>query len=311
MAADAAYAMPLATALRSLVENNCSQWPLDIHVLYQGIDEETKSKIFGSLPSNSVEITWHSIDPSLLARKYYTPPHISMMTYARLLLSDVVPASATRALYLDCDILVLGSLEPLWNFELDGTVLGAVVDPFDQNSLRRQPDALLAHKVNRYFNAGVLLIDVERWRDEQVAERAFQYLESFPTSDYADQDALNFACDGRWKELARCWNFQWDPTQNTAFTKLGFAIAIAHFVTDIKPWKTGSLNPNARLYERFRSRTRFARTVGQRIENQLARLGHRLLSRSVLLRVMWRHLKRARQARSIRRSETPYQEYSS
>ncbi|PDT02256.1 glycosyl transferase [Rhizobium chutanense] len=296
-AVDAAYAVPLATALRSIAENNQSAWPLDIHVIHQAIGEETKRLIFESLPANSAVIQWHPIDTLSFASGFSTRPGVSRMTFARILLPQFLPQTCNRALYLDGDILVLTALEPLWNIDLGEAVIGAVPDYWLDNVVRG-PGATGGHRVKRYFNAGILLIDLAKWRDERISERSLDYLDRFPTTEYSDQDALNVACDGKWKILDRAWNFQFEPTQAIARIVPEQRPAIVHFVTNVKPWKSGSLSPNVAFYDVFRSRTHFALTRWDRVRSGLKRTGSRLLARSTLLRAAWSWTKSAMRARA-------------
>ncbi len=286
-AVDAAYAVPLATALRSVAESNRSAWPLDIHVIHEGIGEETKRRIFDSLPANSAVIQWHPIGTLSFASGFSTRPGVSKMTFARILLPQFLPETCDRALYLDGDILVLAALEPLWNIDLGEAVIGAVPDYWLDNVVSNGRGATGGARVVRYFNAGILLIDLARWRTERISERSLDYLDRFPTTEYSDQDALNVACDGKWKVLDRAWNFQFEPTQAISRIALEHKLAIAHFVTNVKPWKSGSLSPNVAFYDTFRSRTRFALTRRERVQSGLKRAGSRLLARSAFLRAAW------------------------
>lgn len=292
-AVDAAYAVPLATALRSVAENNQSAWPLDIHVIHEGIGEETKRLIFESLPASSAVIQWHPIATLSFASGFSTRPGVSRMTFARILLPQFLPQTCDRALYLDGDILVLTALEQLWNTDLGDAVIGAVPDYWLDSAARNGPGATGGARVKRYFNAGILLIDLAKWRNERISERSLDYLERFPTTEYSDQDALNVACDGKWKILDRAWNFQFEPMRAIAGIALEQKPAIVHFVTNVKPWKTGSLSPNVAFYDTFRSRTRFALTRWGRLQSSLKRAGSRLLARSALLRAAWSYTKAA------------------
>ncbi|WP_246091724.1 glycosyltransferase family 8 protein [Aliirhizobium smilacinae] len=300
-AADAAFAAPLATALRSLAESNMQAWPLDIHVLSEGMDEATKQRIAGSMPENSAAIKWHSIETLSFASQFATRPGVSKMTFARLLLPRFLPATCDRALYLDADVLVLDTLEPLWDLNLDGAVIAAVPDYcLDRAAAKSSPAPETSLSVERYFNAGMIFLDFEKWRSERISERALEYLDHFPTTEYADQDALNFVCDGRWKELQQTWNFQFDPSQVIARTLREQNLKIVHFVTNVKPWRSGSLSPNVGFYDAFRSRTRFALTHRERLSSALKRVCSRLVARSALLTSMKSRVRSIGQRRSFR-----------
>jgi lipopolysaccharide biosynthesis glycosyltransferase len=283
--------MQLATALRSLVEANRRWWPIDVHVFSDGILETTKERILGSLPDGSVCLNWLPVDASRF-RGFATMGHVSKVTFARLLMPQMLPASLGRILYLDADLLVLEDLWDLWNTTLEGALLGAVTDGLDIRIKSGAAGTEEAPRVRTYFNAGVLLIDLERWRQEQVAEKALEYLRQNPGTMYADQDALNVVCDTRWKLLDPRWNTQLDTgdKQISAITAER-PPGIVHFVWNQKPWKPSALNVNAQYYDSFRQRTRFARTgweiLGDKVEETWSRSKR-------TLRPIWHRLRRAR-----------------
>lgn len=269
LACDAAYAMPLATALRSIVEANRSGASLEFHVLSEGFTGRIQQKVVDSLPQGSAEVRWVPVDMGPF-REFSTIVYISKMTYARFLLPQIFPPAVNRILYLDADLLVLDDLGRLWSMDLEGAILGAVPDHgLDRKIKQRDPRVRNVPRVRDYFNAGVLLIDLERWRSEQVSEKALEYLAGHPQSPFSDQDALNVACDGRWKKLEQRWNFQDHARTSLAHLRPEHRPGIVHFVTDVKPWNASSLSVNADFYDAIRARTRFSRTIPDRMGDLL------------------------------------------
>jgi lipopolysaccharide biosynthesis glycosyltransferase len=268
LACDKRYAMPLATTLRSVVDTNRSGEPLEFHVLVDGVSERMRKRILDSLPHGSASIRWIEVDLDMF-RDFSTISYISKITYARFLIPRIFPDTVSRVLYLDCDILVLDDLRALWETDLEGHVLGAVLDRID-SQLKNQTIRLPVPRVRDYFNAGVLLIDLDQWRKLQVVETALQYLQRCPGSPYSDQDALNVACDGVWKKLDSRWNYlaydeKFDVSELAGEHKPG----IVHFTTWNKPWRPGVYNANAALYDSFRRRTRYPRNSMDKMEATL------------------------------------------
>jgi lipopolysaccharide biosynthesis glycosyltransferase len=223
--------------------------------------------------------------------------HISRATYARLLLASSLAATVSRVLYLDADILVLDDLGPICRLDLDGAVLGAVRDRRLDTYIKAGNTTLAGRPIPRvrdYFNAGVLLIDVARWRAERISEKALDYLERYPHSLYSDQDALNAACDGVWKKLDSRWNYyQIDLERPIANISTAQRPAIIHFQGCLKPWDPRSLNLHAGFYDRFRTRTLFARTPEERLRHVPIVIWSRLkklLKRSVIVNHVWNRL---------------------
>jgi lipopolysaccharide biosynthesis glycosyltransferase len=308
-ACDGAWAMPLATALRSVAEANQKAWALEIYVLSHGLSEDIKGKIIDSLPKGSCSIRWVLVDLTPFAR-FSTLQHISKTTYARLLIPDILSKDIPRALYLDADVLVLDDLRPIWEVHLDGTVLGAVIDERVDTHIKIGNTSLAGWplpRVRNYFNAGVLLIDLASWRAERISEKALEYLERCPHSVYSDQDALNVACDGVWKKLDPRWNYyQIDLEKPISDLSATQRPGIIHFHGWQKPWDPRTLNMNAQFYDSFRTRTLFACTFQERLRNVPLVAWSRMkrhLRRSVVISRVWNRLRLLQSSgvRNIRR----------
>ncbi len=275
---DDAYAMPLATTLRSVVEAMPGAWPIDVRVMTNRFSAAHRQRVLESLPAGSVDLRWLSVDLERF-ESTSTVAHISRVACARLLTADVLEASLERVLYLDADVLVTGSLLPLWRTPLHGAVLGAVVDDIDDGLQRSADELREVPRVHRYFNSGVLLIDLRRWRDEGLSAKALRYLQAHPDSPFPDQDALNVACDGRWTALDERWNFMQHRTIAWESIAVPERPAVVHFVTANKPWRAASRSAWAATYDAVRSRTRYARSSAQRLKDALIVIGCRLKHR--------------------------------
>jgi lipopolysaccharide biosynthesis glycosyltransferase len=292
-ACDEGYAMPLATALRSIIDANRTGCALEFHVLFDKFSERARTKVSNSLPAGTARIHWAQVnlDPY---RKFDVFYYASRMTFARFLIPSIFPNSVTRVLYLDPDILVLDDLRALRETDLEGAVLGAVEDHIDRLLKVGEPGLERVPRVHCYFNAGVLLIDVAQWRKERISEKALDYLKNHPQSPYADQDALNVACNGNWKKLDVRWNFH-DRHDQEKLAEMTSPPGIVHFVARLKPWKLSSNSLNYTFYDSFRSRTAFARTNWDKLSD-LIEFGwfhlKRALKRSRLLTSVWAKLKR-------------------
>lgn len=116
---------------------------------------------------------------------------VSQATWYRLVMGEVLP-KVERLIYLDGDIIVNMDIAELWNEDTGKNGLAAVPDTVIQEghySLMVQKGLC---KEERYFNAGVLLLDMEKYRQqEQLLERGAEFLRENELIDYLDQDVLN------------------------------------------------------------------------------------------------------------------------
>lgn len=161
-----------------------------------------------------------------------------------------------RVLYVDCDVLCVGSLNHLAELDLGGSILGAVADEFTPmlSSNGGIPGARVTQDA-AYFNSGVLLVDTEQWDALDVEARALKYLQSVRGRQrFYDQDALNVACQGNWLRLDRTLNTMiTDPFETDLESAMSTARLI-HFVGPHKPWDSDYLPGNRRtMYNLYRN----------------------------------------------------------
>jgi lipopolysaccharide biosynthesis glycosyltransferase len=162
----------------------------------------------------------------------------ALSTCLRLYLGEICHDFA-RVLYLDCDMLVLSSLAPLLQFDLQARTAAATINhpPF---SIMRVaiPKARRAGvpEDGSYFNAGVILFDVERWNARDTGKRARAYLSAFPNTRLLDQDALNIALAGDWLPLDMEWNSPAGPL-DTAPMLRGMSLIDPSLMATLELWK--------------------------------------------------------------------------
>lgn len=261
-AADAGYALPLAVMLSSASSHIAAGSGVDAYVLDDGITAEGKSKLAASLPSN-VRLHWRQAPP---LKGFPLWGRMSPTTYQKLKLSDWIPESLSRVIWLDCDLLVLDDLSIMWRQDLNGRIALAAQD-------QRVPLVSSRFGVagwrdlglppgTKYFNAGVMLIDLDKWRAHNVGDEALKYLESYRNRVYFwDQEALNAALADNWDELDMRWN--WHPALdqlNGLPSQSPPRPSIVHFNGNLKPWTFAGSGRYRTLYRRYLDRTAWAGT---------------------------------------------------
>ena len=184
--------------------------------------------------------------------------------YSRLFMTIFLPKNLHKIIYLDCDMVICENLHSLWEENIDGYALGVVTDYQNDNPniyKRLGYDAKYG-----YFNSGMLLINLDYWRNNEVVPLFLDYIRKHPDIlDFADQDVLNPLFFDKKKVLPIRFNL------NTAFLfKKNYLLisseyykeieeafrhpAIIHYTTD-RPWFTGSPNPMLHYWQRYRDMT--------------------------------------------------------
>ncbi len=223
----------LAVSVRSLIENASSDHHYCIHVLNNGLNQERFAHILAMQTENvsikAVDVS-EAIAPiieKLNLRDYYTAS-----IYFRLFIASMFP-QYRKAIYLDADIVVNGDVSGLYNIPLGQRILGVVTDDIvaGHRDFRRYSEEGLGLPYEQYFNSGVLLMNLEQFRREEI-ERKFVYLLNtyhFNTI-CPDQDYLNLLCRDRVLYLDKGWNKMSVDQNYEGMPKL------IHYNMFYKPW---------------------------------------------------------------------------
>ncbi len=248
---NSAYVVPFQVMAHSLHRCRQRTLPVTWHICELGLTAEARVAIQRRLEGLDLKVSWHAFDAGRLVGLPVWGRAVAAM-YERIFVPDTLPESVTRLLYLDGDLLFLDAVETLWDSEIHGSIVGAVQDAVIQSVSSpmglRQYRALGLPPTAPYFNAGVLLIDLDAWRAGRVAESAVAYLDRYRRSiNLADQDALNAVLNARWTRLDDRWNIIGGVAGRAGFgadgadaSRMRAAVrnpAIIHFAGHLKPWR--------------------------------------------------------------------------
>jgi lipopolysaccharide biosynthesis glycosyltransferase len=237
-----------------------------------------KKKLRASSGPDGERLEFIDVDPRAPVLRGLLPTRIALSPapYLRLLIPDLLNTETGRVIYLDADTLVLSSLRPLAELDLEGCLLAAAPDAAGNHPGVARGLPLSADKPN--FNSGVLLVDLDRWRDADMTRRAFRFIEEHEDRiSAADQDVLNCLLDGKWKLLGQEWNY-FNVEYQAPPGGYG-QVNIVHFV-GAKPWLSECGNPAREIYLQYRALTpwrdkrltsRFERRAGKIIGKRVGR----------------------------------------
>jgi lipopolysaccharide biosynthesis glycosyltransferase len=260
--ADESYAMPLAVMVRSLLEHLPPGRAVRVVVIDGGITPGTMQRLNDSWRDSP---NWPLCHIDYVAPLYGGARHLPIwgrltaLTYARLSAADYLPAESRRVILMDSDTLVLADIGLLATTDLEGATVAATQDPYipfvSSVGGLRQYAALGLRPDARYFNAGVMLIDIARWRSERVGQGAFAFIgRHWQSLQQQDQDSLNAVLAGRWKELDPRWQVQ-PRTVNSLGAPAVDDPYIVHFSGLLKPWLYPGRDRADALFYHFVDRT--------------------------------------------------------
>ena len=253
---DSNYVSHLAVTMISILKNNEGR-QFTFHVIGTNLGENAKQKLTRMVTAVGSCILFYQVPESLLdgfsVRRFNH--RISLVTYYRCFLTKLLPEDLPRVLYLDSDIIVTGRIDKLWETPLTGIGVAAIEDIGFDDQMRYQ--SLKYSPKESYFNAGVLLINLDFWRQTNVANKCAKlYNENPDRFVYNDQDLLNCVLHDRKLLIDLKWNVQdaffrrlhnIQPERADRYARAISAPRILHF-TNRKPWDYDSQHPLRHLY---------------------------------------------------------------
>jgi lipopolysaccharide biosynthesis glycosyltransferase len=215
MNCDNDYVILMAALLKSIEANHKTPEHIDVYIAGNSITEKSKKMMHKSIDPAMFTINWLKMEDvipkgmSLPYDRNLFPPTI----YMRLFMPYVVPVSLKKILYIDVDMIVLEDISNLWNVDISNYVVGAVVD-CRVPTLDNNWGGVLNHKQlgldgkHPYVNSGLQLMNTQKWRDENMAQRIIDAINNnVKFAQYAEQYALNTILPSiKWLQLDGKWN---------------------------------------------------------------------------------------------------------
>ncbi|MFA9413905.1 MULTISPECIES: glycosyltransferase family 8 protein [unclassified Streptococcus] len=260
----------VATCICSILENNKFSKKIKFYLVSDGISDINKNLLKNFVSSYGQQIYFielgnikNYLDFTVDTNGWHP------IVLARLFLDKLLPDDIERVLYLDGDTLVLDDLEELFETNLFGNVIGMSPEPTVDK--QRKLDLKLNNRL--YCNAGVLLIDLKKWRDENIGKQVLSFYEKHKGRLFAnDQDALNGALREQVYVLSIRYNFfniYWSYPYHVLkkltkpidfMSEQNYHLAlnnpvIIHFLGEERPWRRGNHHKFSNQYHRYLSKT--------------------------------------------------------
>jgi lipopolysaccharide biosynthesis glycosyltransferase len=265
LATDNNFVQHCAVTMVSVLMNNT-----DVHfwLLTEGLKAENEQILTKLVNDHQGKLTFVKVEPAVLQQlpmpQDINLSHISVATYYRLFISSLLPKELIKVLYIDCDIVVRTDISELYQTVMDGYALAAVYQD-DPLLTKNEVYARLSFPQEYgYFNAGVILINLEYWRENQIEMQFMHYIKkAFNRISMHDQDVLNAVLYQQTLPLASKWNmltpfflrlvYDFSTEKSMAYKDSilktdRYNPAIVHFVSRPKPWEWECSHPFRKDY---------------------------------------------------------------
>jgi len=228
---DDSYIQHLGCMLISLFNNAANPQLVHIYFLDHGVNTASRNSVINICSKYKAEVHFINIDP-VIFENFYISGHVNQVSYYRILAPEILPNSIKRFIYLDSDLIISGDIESLYDTDLREQIIGAVLDPIGSE---RFSDLNISNK--RYFNAGVLVVDIEKWKESDITVKTLDFIKNFTGElKFWDQDALNAVLFDSWSEVDISWNVQTSMFVGDEYRESVSVPQIIHYTSEKKPW---------------------------------------------------------------------------
>jgi lipopolysaccharide biosynthesis glycosyltransferase len=265
-ATDGNYLPHCVAMLQSLWERN-KRRDLRVYLITDNADSKDLGVALTHLHRLLPSISFLHANPEPL-QGFPVNGHATVATYFRLLLPVLLPGGVDKVIFIDSDTIITDSLDDLWKTPLNGKALAAV--PEHRLSCKDH-----GYQHGGYFNAGIMKVDLQRWRGSGLLERGRAFASQYPERlRHWDQDVLNHVFADDWVALGDRWNacphlfglcrdydaigYKFNAAEKEAISNP----AIIHFAGPgpIKPWNAQCKHPLKEKYLEAKAKTPWAET---------------------------------------------------
>lgn len=233
--------------LSSLFHNNREE-EFRVHVFHNSMKEDEIDILTNQVVRYGYEVKFYSIDMSFW-EGFPTNKAITIECYNRLLVGKLLDKSIKKVLYLDSDMVITGSINALWNLQMEGKSLIAVPDKIDEEETIFSRVGV-EHKYP-YFNSGMLIFDLDIMRSINFLPKVFEIVRDYSNLlTMHDQDILNLI----FKESVLIADIKWNYIYKKAAQELP---VIIHFIGPVKPWHFGARHPYRNQYLNYLKKSIF------------------------------------------------------
>ena len=278
------FASVLGTSIASLLENNKDADNIDIFIIEHDISSENKvilKKLVHSYSRSLVFIEMPNINKRENLGLKKIKKNWLFDSYCRLFLNHILPEDISKVIYLDSDILVVDDISNLWDYDLQGKCVGAVKECIGPNYF----DLFELNDSSVYCNSGVLLIDLDCWREKKCDQLVRQYVQS--QNGYVffmEQSVLNIALQNEIITLPATFNVKTEMLALSYrevvilrkpinwFSESEFNEAVRHpiiihmtsfWMISNRAWFAVTNHPSKELYLKYKSMTDWKNESGE------------------------------------------------
>ncbi|MFQ2825034.1 glycosyltransferase family 8 protein [Aeromonas allosaccharophila] len=248
---DNTFAIHLAALIHSLGKHLSQNFQLKCHIL-GSLNEDNIFKL-SALVSQNINIRFYDDFPDYkeipISNLYNN--RLNEVTYYRFAIPEVLH-NVEKVLFIDADMIAMGDISLLWSIDMMDSIVAVVSDHILGCDKEKQQERGISS--GRYFNAGFMLMDLGKWRKNNISQQALKLLVDNNGFEHNDQDALNIVLQNKVLYLDEKWNAQPNHLAKNDISEP----VLVHFCGQEKPWHVYCAHPFKNSYLVSRAETEYA-----------------------------------------------------
>jgi lipopolysaccharide biosynthesis glycosyltransferase len=269
VACDDHYLIMLGALLKSIEKNHKTPELIDVYVIDDNVSSRNKRRLHQSIDEQMFTLHWIPIKDAVPKGMNFPLVHNSypLNTYIRLFIPHFMPKHIKKVLFMDVDMLVLNDISNLWHIDIGDHIIGAVTDSITRfvGNLEgggiANYEELGLHPETKYFNAGLQLINIPKWLENNVTEKIINCInDNRKYANMGDQYGLNVILCDKYFEIDPMWNYMANGDHPTPH--------LIHFIHRKPFYKSYFNNPSyQKLFYEYLSETKWkdARPIGESV----------------------------------------------
>ena len=253
------YVQHAAVTLTSLCVNN-AHLHFNVIIVHSDISPKNRLLLIKEMSKYKVTIDFIAIDEQLLSDAILSY-HFTIAIYYRLLLPKILPNNLDAILYLDADLIIRKDISDILNTDCIKEYSHAAVE--NVLTTNETKDRLNMPNKSKYFNAGLMIINLKYWREKEIMQKTLLFLKHNKEKiKLGDQDVLNAVLCNQWHRLPYIWNAQESfYLEKYTFSDLEITEkehqnivhnpTIVHFTGSDKPWYKENQHPFKAEYYKY------------------------------------------------------------
>lgn len=225
------------------------EYHVTLYLLNRVLNDKEIYRLEEFLKSFKAELFVISVDKEYFAEMPTVSNRFSEEIYYRILAHELIPRTVRKALWIDADIICMGSISELYEMDLKGNLMAVGRDfACESSAISKIKKSMGIMPEHAYFNSGVLLMDLEKIRREFTRDIIVELMNRYSNVlIYPDQDILNRMYQGKVTYFdEKVYNYQvnstWDLKGSVGEIKL------LHYTGYRKPWIPKYARPVCRYY---------------------------------------------------------------